>query len=154
VLKIILLNFLSVRRSFHCSQFSMTLFEEILKDKTFQHCFDQLKNESVPDGINHCFQELLKFHYQEHHTSSSSSTNESHVSSLDHDSAHHDGGYSYHHYHLTNYFEFAVECVNSLAGLIVLFAVFLTFWNLLVIIVNAVFGSFAFRFRLGFLSFF
>jgi hypothetical protein len=44
------------------------------------------------------------------------------------------------HYHLTFYFEVAVECVNSLAGLLVLLAVCLAGVNLGIVAINSVTG--------------
>ena len=41
------------------------------------------------------------------------------------------------HYHLSYYFEIAVECINSIAGLIILFAVFLAIVNLFIVAINA-----------------
>ena len=45
------------------------------------------------------------------------------------------------HYHLTFYFEVAVECVNSLAGLLVLLAVCLAGVNLAIVAINSVTGK-------------
>lgn len=45
------------------------------------------------------------------------------------------------HYHLTYYFEVAVECVNSLAGLLVLIAVCLAGINLVIVAINSVTGE-------------
>eukprot|EP01036_Dinobryon_divergens_P035712 gene35712-46328_t len=45
------------------------------------------------------------------------------------------------HYHLTYYFEVAVECVNSLAGVLVLIAVCLAGINLFIVAVNSMTGS-------------
>lgn len=45
------------------------------------------------------------------------------------------------HYHLSYYFEMAVECINSVAGLIVLLAVLLAGVNLLIVIFNAALGT-------------
>lgn len=44
------------------------------------------------------------------------------------------------HYHLTFYFEVAVECVNSLAGLLILMAVCLAGVNLGIVAINSVTG--------------
>lgn len=44
-------------------------------------------------------------------------------------------------YHLAHYFEFAVELINSLAGLIVLFAVLLAVLNLTIVLCNSLFGK-------------
>ena len=44
------------------------------------------------------------------------------------------------HYHLTYYFEVAVECVNSLAGVLVLIAVCLAGINLFIVAVNSMTG--------------
>lgn len=44
-------------------------------------------------------------------------------------------------YHLAQYFEFAVEIINSLAGLIVLFAVLLAVLNLTIVLCNSLFGK-------------
>lgn len=43
-------------------------------------------------------------------------------------------------YHLSHLFEIAIECINSLAGLIVLFAVILAGVNLVIITVNVATG--------------
>lgn len=44
-------------------------------------------------------------------------------------------------YHLSHYFELAVECINSFAGLIVLAAVLLAGTNLLIISTNVACGK-------------
>ena len=49
------------------------------------------------------------------------------------------------HYHLTFYFEVAVECVNSLAGLLVLLAVCLAGVNLAIVAINSVSGKIFFN---------
>ncbi len=52
----------------------------------------------------------------------------------------HIGEHDITHYHLSYYFEIAVECINSVAGLIVLFAVLLAGVNLLIIAFNVAAG--------------
>jgi hypothetical protein len=45
------------------------------------------------------------------------------------------------HYHLSYYFEIAVECINSAAGMIVLLAVLLAGINMLIISFNVATGT-------------
>ena len=45
------------------------------------------------------------------------------------------------HYHLSYYFEMAVEFINSLAGILVLIAVFLAGINLFIVGINSMTGT-------------
>jgi hypothetical protein len=59
-----------------------------------------------------------------------------------HGAEHHDHGHGDHHsYKLAPQFEFAVECINSFAGIVVFFAVFLTVLNLFVVSLNSMLGK-------------
>ncbi|RYG62968.1 hypothetical protein EON64_16870 [archaeon] len=62
---------------------------------------------------------------------------------------HHTGGvHEINHYHLSYYFELAVEVINSLAGMIVLCAVLLAGINLGIVLFNVATGESCARFRM------
>ncbi len=45
------------------------------------------------------------------------------------------------HYHLSKLFEMTVECINTIAGILVIFAIILSGYNILLIISNSVFST-------------
>jgi hypothetical protein len=94
---------------------------------SFEECFQHLQKEgnNFSTSLNSCVAKLLEGH---HH--------ESFDDSIHNPSEH----YALTHYHLSNYFEVAVELIDSMAGIIVLLAVGLACLNLLIVGTNVVLG--------------
>lgn len=92
----------------------------LVHSSQFNSCLKGMNNETLISDSVQCITSFLSKHMTEEH----------HHSAVDHHSS----------YHLSNYFEFAVEFVNSIAGLIVLFAVFLACLNLMLVACNTATG--------------
>ena len=75
-------------------------------------------------------------------------SHDSHGSHDDHaahgDHASHDEGHGHHHYQFSEYFETTVEWINIFAGAIVVFAIFIASVNLLIMMMNVLFGNLAY----------
>jgi hypothetical protein len=101
------------------------LSKEFLLNQSIQECLQSMTNEgiNISQSINFCISKVLTAQQPDDHSNST-----------DH--------YALSHYHLSNYFEIAVEFIDSIAGLIVLFSVGLACLNLIIVGVNIILGKY------------